>query len=86
MDNYRLRYCIRNLPKLAFIPPKFLFRLLKGFDVSAYSVPHDDLPRFVAEGFEANQEPTKDTIVAAHACFDFTWFAGAQQLAPLPHE
>jgi hypothetical protein len=84
-DNDRLRYGIRNPPKFAFILAQFLLSLLEVFDVSAYSVPHHDLPGFVAEGFEANEEPTKDPIMAAHARFDFAWFAGDQQLAPFPH-
>jgi hypothetical protein len=85
-DNHRLRYRVRDLPKFAFILTQFLFRLLEGFDVSAYSVPHGDLPGFVAEWFEANEEPTKDPIMAAHARFDVTWFSGAQQLPPFSHE
>jgi hypothetical protein len=86
LDNYRLRYRVGNPPKFAFILPQSLLTLLEVFDVSAYSVPHNDLPGFVAEGFEANEEPTKDPIMAAHARFDFAWFAGNQQLAPSPHQ
>src|SRR5579862_1571013 len=86
LDNYRLRYRVGNPPKFAFILPESLLTLLEVFDVSAYSVPHNDLPGFVAEGFEANEEPTKDPIVAAHARFDFAWFSGNQQLAPSPHQ
>src|SRR5260221_9982003 len=86
LDNYRLRYGVGNPPKFAFILPQSLLTLLEVFDVSAYSVPHNDLPGFVAEGFEANEEPTKDPIMAAHARFDFAWFSGNQQLAPSPHQ
>ena len=85
-DDYRLRYCIRDLPKLAFVLTQFILSLLKGFDISAYSVPHDDLASFVAEWLEANEEPTKDAIMAAHTRFDVTWFSGAQQLPPFFHE
>src|SRR6266446_1400709 len=75
LDNYRLRYCVRDLPKLAFILTQSLLNLLEVFDVSAYSVPHHDLPGFVAEGFEANEETAKDAVMAAHARFDFTRFS-----------
>src|SRR6266852_9055878 len=81
-DNDRLRYGIRNPPKFAFILAQFLFSLLEVFDVSAYAIPHGDLPGFVAEWLKANQEPTKDPVMAAHARFDVTWFSGAQ-LRPL---
>src|SRR6266446_2708222 len=86
LDNYRLRYRVGNPAKFAFILPQSLLTLLEIFDVSAYSVPHNDLLGFVAEGFEANEEPTKDPIMAAHARFDFAWFSGNQQLAPSPHQ
>src|SRR5258708_7403614 len=59
LDNYRLRYSVGNLAKFAFVFPQFLLSLLEVFDVSAYSVPHGDLPGFVAEWFETNEEPTK---------------------------
>jgi hypothetical protein len=86
LDNYRLRYCVRNLPKLAFILPKLLVRLLKGFDISADPIPHDDLLGFVAVWFEPNEKSTKDPIMAAHARFNVTCFIGAQQLPPFFHE
>src|SRR5271155_175250 len=75
LDNYRLRYCVRDLSKLAFILAQSLLNLLEVFDVSAYSVPHHDLPGLVAERFEANEEPAKNAIMAAHARFDFTRFS-----------
>ena len=84
--NHRLRYCVRNLPKLAFILTQFLLSLLEVFNVSAYPVPHGDLPGFVAEWFKVNEKPTKDPIMAAHARFDVTWFSRAQQLPPFFHE
>jgi hypothetical protein len=60
-------------------------RLLEVFDVRAYSVPHSDLPGFVAERFKANEEPAKDAIMAAHARFNVTWFSGDQQPPPFLH-
>jgi hypothetical protein len=86
LDDYRLRYCVRDLPKLAFILTQFLLSLLEVLDVSAYPVPHGDLPGVVAEWFEANEKPTKDPIMAAHARFDVTWFSGDQQFPPFPHQ
>jgi hypothetical protein len=74
------------LPKLAFVLTQFILSLLKGFDISAYSVPHDDLASFVAEWLEANQEPRKDPVVAPHARFDVTRFSRAQQLLLFSHE
>jgi hypothetical protein len=53
---------------------------------AGYSVPHNDLPSFVAEGFEANEEPTKNPVMTAHARFDVTWFSRAQQLPLFFHE
>ena len=65
---------------------QYPLRLLEVFDVGAYSIPHRDLPGFVAEWRKANQEPTKDSVMAAHARFDVTWFSGAQLLPPFFHQ
>ena len=43
-NNNRLRNCVGNPAKFAFIVPQFLFGLLKRFDVGACSIPTDDLP------------------------------------------
>jgi hypothetical protein len=85
LDDYRLRYCVRDLPKLALILTQFLLSALEVFDVSAYSVPHSDLSVFVAEWLEANKEPTKDSVMAAHPCLYITWFTGDQQFTPFLH-
>src|SRR5271156_1236852 len=76
LNNHRLRYCVGDLPKLAFVLAQFLLSLLQGFDVSAHPVPHRDLPGFVAEWFEVDEKPAKDSVMAAHARFDLTRFSG----------
>src|SRR5260370_12328615 len=85
-DNDRLRYGIRNPPKFAFILTQFLLSLLEVFDVSAYAIPHGDLPSFVADCLKTNQATTKNPLMSAHARFDVTWFSGAQQFPPSFHE
>jgi hypothetical protein len=47
-NNNRLRNCVGNPAKFAFIVPQFLFGLLKRFDVGACSIPTDDLAGFIA--------------------------------------
>src|ERR1700723_674204 len=86
LNNYCLPGLGPNLPTVAFILPKLLFRLLKGFDISADSVPHYDLSGFIAVWFEANEKPTKDSIMSAHARFDVAWFTGNQQFPPSLHQ
>src|SRR5271155_704069 len=70
LNHNGLRDYVSNPAKLAFIFAQLLFRLLENFNVSACSVPSNGLPGFIAERFDANQEPSIDPIIAANTRFD----------------
>src|ERR1700756_4195958 len=67
--------CVGNTAKLAFIFPQFLFRLLENFNISACSVPSDDLAAFIAERLDTNQKPSIDPVPLAKTGLDLTWFS-----------
>src|SRR5580765_2115716 len=72
-DN-RLRYGVGNSTKFTFIFPQLLFCLFESIDICACSVPPDELAGLVAERLNANEKPTKDTVVAAKTCLDLAGF------------
>src|SRR5438093_4511558 len=74
-NNDRLRYRIRDTAKLALIFAEFFLSLLQCLDVSARSIPSNDLSRFVAEWFHPNEEATKDSVVSAKSGFDLSCFS-----------
>jgi len=66
---------VGNPAKLAFTFAQLLFRLLENFNVSACSIPSDDLAAFIAERLDTNQKPSIDRIPPAKTGLDLTWFS-----------
>src|SRR5262245_32241301 len=69
-DRYCLSDCINNLTELHFFLSKLLFSSLALFDVSARSVPANDLAGFVAQWLYPNEKPTKHSIMPSEPRLD----------------
>src|SRR5258706_5272687 len=54
LDDNGLRNCVCDSPQLALFFSEIFLRLLELFDISARSVPPDDLSKFVAERLDSN--------------------------------
>ena len=74
----RLGYRVRNPAQLSFIFTKFLFSLLQTFDVGTCSIPSNDPAPFIAQWLDANQKPTKDSVMAAKTRFNLAGFSRDQ--------
>src|SRR4030095_12707740 len=62
-DDNCLRYCVRYPAKLTFIFSQLFFCLLESIYIRACPVPPDKLASLVPEWLNANEKPTKDTVI-----------------------
>src|SRR2546425_1563805 len=78
-----LRYRVSDPAECAFVLEQLRFGLFERVNVSARSVPSDDLARVVADGLEASEKPAKHSIVATKTPFELSALARRHDLGPL---
>src|SRR5215475_1417210 len=84
-DRDCLRYRIDDLSELSFTRAECFLGLLSIIDVSACTVPPDDLAGFVAQWLCANQKPAIDSVTPAKTRLDLVRFSRDQHLSPFVH-
>ena len=78
-DHDGLRDGIGDLSQLHFVLPELFFSPLSVFDVGIGSIPVDDIPVLVAQGFGPEQEPPIFSVEASHACLDLARILGGDE-------
>src|SRR5215467_2499282 len=74
-DKDKLRKVIDKLPQFPLALPEFIFSLLAIINISACTVPADDLAGFIPEWLGANEEPAVGSVMPAKTRLDFVWFS-----------
>src|SRR5580704_12455004 len=73
---------IDNLAKCQFIRANCIFRLLSLLNVNVYSIPFDDIARFIEQRISSNKKPSIDSVEAAMSRFRLSPLARSQTHLP----